>query len=168
MSDPTKPAQVGLQDTTFTTAYHDWFWGHAEKAGECPPRGMDEASSAEIQKIKDGTLDLPHGSSCIFDTEPSPRDCEQTLYWPHWFFEAYDYDTGELRLTAELWPEHPAVDGFVGVTGNDTPTSPANTSSYYRIRVKFHPLSFKARIVYWTGFGANISNKGVIPWVSRG
>lgn len=165
---PAEPVQTGLSAPTRpTTAYHTWFLGHSEHAGEKPPRGEDEASTADVAAIQAGTQPLPPGAVCIFDVEPAPHGVPRTLYWPQWHFEAYADGETTPRLKGVLSNENHAIPGFVGIQSPDRADGVWQMSSGYRLICGFDPLPFKARFVFWAGFGDNVSEKSEIPWVSQ-
>lgn len=159
--------QDSLGGPNLAAVYHDWFKGHAEAAGERPPKGEDEASSKDMQDIREGFAPLPPGSTCIFDLEPLPHGCEQ-LYWPTWHFELYD-EHGTLRHQAMLNNEHPAEDGFVGIQAPESPSSVWTKSSGYRLICNFDPnaFTFKGYLEVSGEVGALKSGVTVIPWTAR-
>lgn len=163
---PPLQSQTGVSTPALAAVYHSWFMGHAEAAGERPPKGEDESSSQDLADIQEGKSPLPPSSHCIFDVEPLPHGCPREWYWPTWEFSFFNMDSGELVASGSLSNEGPVMTGYVGIQAPETPDSVWNKSSGYRLICYFEPLSFAARIEIKARLGSAVSGTKVIPWQS--
>ena len=160
-----KPKQDSLGGPNLAAIYHSWYTGHAEAAGERPPKGKDEATNQEKADVLAGHSPLPPGSTCILDLEPMPHGCEQ-LYWPTWLFKCLD-DQGVVRFDGVLNNENHAIEGFVGIQSPDSPSGVWTKSSGYRLICHFDPLPFPAKFEISGTVGGIDSGTLVLPWVSQ-
>jgi hypothetical protein len=162
---PAVPPQNALGGPNLAAIYHTWYQGHAEAAGERPPKGEDEATAQEVADVRAGVNPLPPGATCIFDLEPMPHGCEQ-LYWPTWKFKCLD-DQGVVKFEGVLNNENQAIPGFVGIQSPESPTSVWTKSSGYRLICSFDPLPYPARFEISGTIGGIDAATLILPWVSQ-
>lgn len=159
-----KPLQSALGGPNLAAIYHNWFEGHAAKAGEAH-KGSDEASAQDVVDVRSGKNPLPPGATLILDLEPLPHGCQQ-LYWPTWHFRALSED-GSVVAEGDLSNENHAVDGFVGIQAPDREEGVWNKSSGYRLICGLDDKLPKCKLEISGEVGGIASKVTTIPWVSH-